>query len=178
MEGSPRFSATISQRYSEESFEVHTETANGPQPICKSNKTGCTRCSGSGLTHEMERVPFTVEEHEKDFLAQINGLQLNLRVDRIDRVDGGRLILDYKTGKVSPAMWDGERPDEPQLPLYGIHGPVDDLRGVLFAQVRAGDMEFRGRVEDATKTLSKDLDNRSALVSNPLTQEALDEWAK
>jgi ATP-dependent helicase/nuclease subunit B len=133
---------------------------------------------GQWLDREMERVPFTVEEHEKDFLSQINGLHLNLRVDRIDRVDGGRLILDYKTGKVSPAMWDGERPDEPQLPLYGLHGPVDDLRGVLFAQVRAGDMEFRGRVEDATTTLFKDLDNRSALVSNPLTREALDEWAK
>jgi ATP-dependent helicase/nuclease subunit B len=133
---------------------------------------------GQWLDYEMKRVPFTVEEHEKDFLAQINGLQLNLRVDRIDRVDGGRLILDYKTGKISPAMWEGERPDEPQLPLYGVRGPVSDLRGVLFAQVRAGDMEFRGRVEDAAKTLSKDLDNRSALVNNPLTRDTLDEWAK
>jgi ATP-dependent helicase/nuclease subunit B len=128
------------------------------------------------LGHEMEREPFTVEEHEKGFPAQIKGLPLNLRVDRIDLVDGGRLILDYKTGKVMASMWDGERPDEPQLPLYGIHGPVDDLRGVLFAQVRVGDMDFKGRVEDARKTLLGKLPANSALVRNPLTQEALDEW--
>ncbi len=128
------------------------------------------------LDHEMEREPFTVEEHEKAFPAQVNGLPLSLRVDRIDRVNGGRLILDYKTGKVASSMWNGERPDEPQLPLYGIHGPVDDLRGVLFAQVRVGDMDFKGRVEDARKTVSRSLDGRSALVSDPLTRPALDEW--
>jgi RecB family exonuclease len=101
-------------------------------------------------------------------------LQLSLRVDRIDRVDGGRLILDYKTGKVSLSMWKGERPEEPQLPLYGVHGPVDDLCGVLFAQVRVGEMEFVGRTKDVTTTLIGD---QSAMVQKPLTDEILGEWA-
>ena len=178
LESSQRFFATISPMYSAESLEVHTRDSGWSAAYLQVEQARLHSVLGQWLNREMERVPFTVEEHEKDFLTQINGLQLNLRVDRIDRVDGGRLILDYKTGKVSPAMWDGERPDEPQLPLYGVHGPVGDLRGVLFAQVRAGDMEFRGRVEDATTTLFKGLDNRSALVSDPLTRETLDEWAK
>ncbi len=129
------------------------------------------------LDYEMGRMPFIVEESEKEFPTQINGLPLNLRVDRIDRVAGGRVILDYKTGKVSLAMWKGERPDEPQLPLYGVHGPVNDLRGVLFAQVRAGGMDFVGRAKDATTTLIGNLSANSALVQKPLTDEVLGEWA-
>jgi ATP-dependent helicase/nuclease subunit B len=129
------------------------------------------------LDSEMERKPFTVEVHEKSFRAQVNGLELDLRVDRIDRVQDGRLILDYKTGKVSPAMWEGARPEEPQLPLYGVHGPVDDLRGVLFAQVRAGEMTFAGRLEDASKALFDDLSARSGLAQKPLTEEVLGGWA-
>ena len=129
------------------------------------------------LDYEAGRTAFTVDESEKEVHAEINGLQLGLRVDRIDRVDGGRLILDYKTGLVSPSMWEGQRPDEPQLPLYGVHGPVDDLRGVLFAQVRARDMCFKGRVEEPTRTVFKGLNGRSDLVKNPLTEDTLGEWA-
>ncbi len=129
------------------------------------------------LDYEIERRDFTVEACEKESDANINGLQLRLRVDRVDQVDGGRLILDYKTGKVSPAMWSGDRPDEPQLPLYAIHGQVDSLRGVLFAQVRAGDLLFKGRVEDANKTLAKSFDGRSDLIKSPFTQDLRDEWS-
>ena len=129
------------------------------------------------LDYEIDRQFFTVEEREKEVLAQINGLQLKLRVDRIDRVDGGRLILDYKTSKVSAAMWEGVRPDEPQLPLYGIHGPVDDLRGVLFAQVRTGDTSFVGRAKDVTRTVTNKLSAQSALIKNPLTKDTIGEWA-
>ena len=40
-------------------------------------------------------------------------------VDRLDRLPGGGYaIIDYKTGAVSPAQWEGDRPDAPQLPLY------------------------------------------------------------
>ncbi len=130
------------------------------------------------LDYESERQPFTVEEHEKEFpITLLSGLKLDLRVDRIDRVDGGRFILDYKTGKVSSAMWGGERPQEPQMPLYGVHGPVDDLRGVVFAQVRAGEMTFAGRVKDAARTLIGNLSAHSGLVRNPLDDEILGEWS-
>jgi ATP-dependent helicase/nuclease subunit B len=113
---------------------------------------------------------------EKESEADLNGLLLRLRVDRIDQVDGGRLILDYKTGKVSLAMWAGERPDEPQLPLYAIHGQVENLRGVLFAQVRAGETDLIGRVEEAKKTVQKELANNSGLVKNALNEPTLSEW--
>ena len=100
------------------------------------------------LDYEAVREPFTVVQIEEAFQTHIGDLQLNLRVDRVDRVADGHLILDYKTGKVSPGMWQGERPEEPQLPLYAVFGGVDDLRGVLFAQIRAGETGFTGHAEN------------------------------
>ncbi|MBF0471797.1 MAG: PD-(D/E)XK nuclease family protein, partial [Gammaproteobacteria bacterium] len=56
---------------------------------------------------------------------------------------GRQMVIDYKTGEVKPSQWFGERPEEPQLPLYSmtVRG---DIAGVLFAQVKAGDMAFKG----------------------------------
>ncbi len=129
------------------------------------------------LDYEITRTDFTVEACEKESEAEINGLQLRLRVDRIDQVNSGRLILDYKTGEVTPAMWTTERPEEPQLPLYAIHGHVESLRGVLFAQVRAGDSLFKGRVEDANRTVARAFDGRSDMIRNPLTEEIREQWS-
>jgi probable DNA repair protein len=129
------------------------------------------------LAIEKERTDFTVEALEREFDTQVNGLKLSLRVDRIDQVEGGRFILDYKTGKVSAALWEGDRPDDPQLPLYATHGNVERLRGVLFAQVRPGKLEFTGRVEAATETLMSSLSRKSHLVGKPLDAETLEQWS-
>ena len=88
------------------------------------------------LLHESRRRPFAVEKTEENETILVNGLELNIRMDRIDTIDGGRLLIDYKTGKVNADSWDGDRPTEPQLPIYAISGKVEDLRDVLFAQVR------------------------------------------
>jgi ATP-dependent helicase/nuclease subunit B len=128
------------------------------------------------LDYEGERTDFTVEACEKESETEINGLQLRLRVDRIDQVNGGRLILDYKTGKVTPALWRSDRPDEPQLPLYAIHGRVDNLRGVLFAEVRAGEAYLIGRAEDPRMTIQKELAGNSGLLKNQLNEGVLSEW--
>jgi probable DNA repair protein len=128
------------------------------------------------LDYETTRTDFTVEACEKQCDANIDGLQLRLRVDRIDQVEGGRLILDYKTGEVSLAMWKSERPDEPQLPLYAVCGQIDSLRGVLFAQVHAGESFPVGRVEDAQKTVQRDLPKQSGLIKYPLDDGVLSEW--
>ncbi len=131
------------------------------------------------LAYEAERSHFTVLEHEKNIETEVNGLQLNLRVDRIDHVDGGQLILDYKTGRISAGMWEGERPDEPQLLLYATAARIEDLRGLLLANVRTGKaMGFMGRAIDARRTVMNDLEAKSPLVKNPLDQEMLDGWRK
>jgi ATP-dependent helicase/nuclease subunit B len=79
----------------------------------------------------------------------IGGLGFNARLDRVDELaDGRRIVIDYKTGSTSAGSMLGERPDEPQLPLYLV-ATEPDAAAVAFAQVRAGDMKFSGLARDA-----------------------------
>jgi ATP-dependent helicase/nuclease subunit B len=43
---------------------------------------------------------------------------VHMRIDRVDRLSGGRAVLDYKSGLRSSADWYGERPTHPQLLAY------------------------------------------------------------
>ncbi|MCY4641842.1 MAG: PD-(D/E)XK nuclease family protein [Gammaproteobacteria bacterium] len=99
------------------------------------------------LEQEKKRAPFRVVEREGEHEATVGGIRVRLKIDRMDELeDGRRVVIDYKTGAVSASQWFGERPDEPQLPLYSI-AVEGDLAGLLFAQVKAGTMAFRGVVE-------------------------------
>ena len=131
------------------------------------------------LTLEAQRQPFTVEACEQKLdNVHVGELRLSLRADRVDLLpDGSRFILDYKTGKLPTAPWKGERPDEPQLPLYAAYGNLENVSGVLFAKIRAGESGFEGRVRDAQTQLLDTLGNHKALVSDPYTDAMRDEWA-
>jgi ATP-dependent helicase/nuclease subunit B len=96
------------------------------------------------LAVEKRRAPFTVLESEEKLPAEAGGIRCDVRVDRVDRLEDGRdVIIDYKTGQPSPSSWSGDRPDEPQLPLYAVNRQ-GQVAAVLFAQVRAGDAGFKG----------------------------------
>ena len=132
------------------------------------------------LTYESQRAPFAVESYEKPLQdVHIGDLRLNLRADRIDLLaDDSRLLIDYKTGDVSPASWRSSRPDEPQLPLYAAYGNVENLSGVVFARIRADDTCFDGRVRDAAGLLLPNLKARNAMVRDPYTTAMRDDWAR
>jgi ATP-dependent helicase/nuclease subunit B len=93
------------------------------------------------LELEMERgLPFEVKLSEKEFKdVPVGPLLLNVRMDRVDAVEGGEVLIDYKTGDATPNDWLTERPDAPQLPLYAILSEGNRLRGVAFGLVRAGE---------------------------------------
>jgi probable DNA repair protein len=100
------------------------------------------------LELEKQRVPFRVVEREGKHRAAAGGVRVQLKVDRIDELaDGRKVLIDYKTGEVSPGHWFSDRPDEPQLPLYSM-AVEGDVAGVVFAQVKAGGMRFNGVVEE------------------------------
>ena len=132
------------------------------------------------LGYESTRVPFVVLDTEQKGDVSISGLQLRLRLDRIDRlIDRSLLVIDYKTGNVSPGSWDLPRPDDVQLPLYaGFALGTERLGGLVFAKLRAGERnrEFAGRVRKAKETLLGDLGNARSLVRRPLTDEELQAW--
>jgi len=137
-----------------------------------------TRLVANWLEYEAARLPFTVVATELKSLVEIGGLKLDLRLDRIDRLnDGSLLVVDYKTGDISPKVWDTPRPEDVQLPLYGGFAldPGSELGGLVFAKIRAGDVTFTGRVRDAAGTLGG-LSNLSALAKTQLSAEQLLNW--
>ncbi len=94
------------------------------------------------LEKERKREDFAViaQEEARDFT--LAGIRLKLRIDRIDRLHNGHtLLIDYKTGDAKPAGWFGDRPQEPQLPLYALLTPPPE--GIAFAKVRKGKPEFQ-----------------------------------
>ena len=104
------------------------------------------------LEIEKQRADFTVVEFEKEAWQEVNGINVHLWIDRIDELaDGRKVVIDYKTGTVSPSQWFGERPEEPQLPLYSMVEDEDSGAGVsavLYGQLKAADMKFSGVVEE------------------------------
>jgi hypothetical protein len=99
------------------------------------------------LEVERARGDFEVEASEERREITVGGVTVRATLDRVDRLpDGRRAIIDYKTGDANPRRWDGERPDEPQLPLYAVGSP-DPVAAVMFAQVKTGALEFKGVAE-------------------------------
>jgi len=101
------------------------------------------------LEVEKQRPDFTVEHLEIWHRVNLGQLSIQTRLDRIDRLgDGSRIIIDYKTGRPSIRDWLGERPLEPQLPLYGLDGDEQGLAAVAFGRVRGSSCAFVGVARD------------------------------
>lgn len=99
------------------------------------------------LAQEKMRPPFTVIAIEEEVQITFAGLPLKLRIDRIDKLTTGELILiDYKTGQPKAASWQGERLDEPQLPLYAVTAS-SEIAAIAFAQINAKAMQWIGTGE-------------------------------
>ena len=98
---------------------------------------------------EKQRAAFRVLHREEPRELEVGGLKVAARIDRIDELeDLSRVIVDYKTGQASPGAWMGQRPDDPQLPLYAVTdaGPV---AAVSFAVLRAEEVAFKGLGREA-----------------------------
>jgi ATP-dependent helicase/nuclease subunit B len=96
------------------------------------------------LEIEKSRPEFVVAGIEAERVTAISGVEVRLRADRVDELpDGRQIILDYKTGQLKADGWDGERPGEPQLPLYCVTNEPP-VAGAAFALIRTGALHFRG----------------------------------
>ena len=150
----------------------HTRKQNWSQAYLEAEEDRICSLILEWLDYESKRSPFTVEAGEVKLPATVENLKLQVRVDRIDCIRNGRVIIDYKTGVVKADAWEGERPDEPQLPLYAGFGQVDELQGVLLGRVREGETRFIGRVENADDVVAGD----TKLSKPPYRPEMLQAW--
>jgi ATP-dependent helicase/nuclease subunit B len=94
------------------------------------------------LDLERRRGDFEVVATEEKRVMTFGGITVNVRLDRLDRIDNGPMVIDYKTGACKTSDWMGERPEEPQVPLYA--SSVEGVAAVAFAVVKSGDSKFRG----------------------------------
>lgn len=129
------------------------------------------------LSVERARKPFVVVALEQQVSFRLDQLDLSLRIDRIDQLaDGSIILIDYKTGGVSTSVFAAERPDEPQLLLYAL--AMDrPLAALCFGQV------------SSTKGIAIKGVGNQLLVADSLTNlqdagladswpENLDQWRK
>ncbi len=150
-----------------------------PHRYLELEKRRLTHLVTEWLQYETTRLNFTVTETESDRSISLAGLTFKVRLDRIDRLsDGTILVIDYKGGIVSPKSWQLPRPDDVQLPLYaGFALDADEvLGGLVFAKLRAGDQTFTGHVADAGATLFAGLNANNSLIKAALTAEQLIDW--
>ncbi len=97
------------------------------------------------LAVERERQQnFAVETVEQEKYFDLAGLRLRLRLDRIDRLSGGQLLLiDYKSGEQTARKLEGDRPEEPQLFVYAS-SLKEDVAGLFFGQLKAREARLKG----------------------------------
>lgn len=99
---------------------------------------------------ELARQPFTVKACEREFHWQRGALGLAFRVDRIDQLDDGRLVvIDYKTGAGAIRLksdWGRQRPVNLQLPLYAsvLSREGDDVAALVMAKLHPRDLVCHG----------------------------------
>jgi probable DNA repair protein len=103
------------------------------------------------LDADRARPDFSIESLEQTCRVALGGLELTLRIDRVDRLaDGTLAVIDYKTGNdADPQAWLGERPQLPQLPLYSQAVGREHVSAVAFGRVRAGDTGYVGLASGA-----------------------------
>lgn len=99
---------------------------------------------GSWLLEEKQREPFSVLDQEKTLKINLAGLQLQLRIDRVDCLSDGKTlaVIDYKTGQTTLSSWQLPQLDEPQVPLYATALP--NVGAAVFAQVNTQTMRYLG----------------------------------
>ena len=116
------------------------------------------------LKLERTRPDFEVVEREAPRRIDAGGLQLDLKVDRIDQMPSGKyVVLDYKTSdKLNVDDWDGDRPNAPQLPIYAVKSGRE-VEGVYYAKLVPRGTKLLGhagealawRVRDWTKVVDQ-----------------------
>jgi probable DNA repair protein len=95
------------------------------------------------LEIERQRPQFEVKETEQKKQLSLGELSISLIMDRLDTVEDETLVIDYKTGSVKSDVWLGDRPEDPQLPLY-ILASNPQPQGCAFASLKGNEQKFIG----------------------------------
>lgn len=102
------------------------------------------------LQIDKERESFKIKSLEENVTLELNQLNLNFRIDRIDSNDKNQYeIIDYKTGKTELKNWFGVRPTEAQMPAYVLAMKTRnylnvDVASLSYARLKTGEVAQLG----------------------------------
>jgi ATP-dependent helicase/nuclease subunit B len=98
------------------------------------------------MEREKNRPAFEVIATESALKSsELGGVEFDCRIDRIDKVPQGIVLIDYKTGDANRASCVGDRPDKPQLPAYAVlrnTTPDEPLAALAFARLQPQKLDF------------------------------------
>jgi probable DNA repair protein len=110
------------------------------------------------LEIEKQRSDFEVIATEQKTTLCFGDLNITLIMDRLDNVNGKPVVIDYKTGNVNGNAWYGERPQDPQLPLY-VLASQPSPEGCFFANLKGTKFKFLGLSKDSVISGIKPVDD-------------------
>ncbi len=137
---------------------------------------------------ERSRAAFAIQELESKHSLAVAGTTLRVRLDRVDRLEDGRLVvIDYKSGRARKFDPYEERPQQPQLPAYAaVLG--ERVAAVLAVYLDGEDVQLKGfadrsdRLRGLTASAKEEgqwqaLQRRWSELVQSLAQEFVDGYA-
>lgn len=112
-------------------------------------RTRLRRLALAALEWEKQRPSFEVAAIEQSYTINLSGLEIKVRVDRLDKVDDKLWVIDYKSTLPTYKPWNEDRPQEPQLLLYALLN--EDINTLLFMQIKTGKILCSGLSEQKSE---------------------------
>jgi len=120
----------------------HADTTH--QRLLGLERTRLTRLLRSFVAEELERPEFAVAGVEESIDFEAFGVRLGLRVDRIDRLaDGSVLVIDYKTGMPKNLLNKDGDPLDLQLVVYA-DALQETVGGLALINIDSRSVSYKG----------------------------------
>jgi len=126
------------------------------------------------LQLENRRTEFSVAATEQAIQGKLGPWEIHLKIDRVDDLPDGQLVIDYKSTAPSAKKLLDERLTAPQIPLYVLFllaegKPINELtfadpivQAGAFAELKPDSAKYVGlRAEEAEQGLPKRLDSKA-----------------
>jgi len=128
---------------------LQEQTAQYPQLMQELEYFRLKRLVLSYLVWEKQRPPFSIAAIEQSYSLNLAGLEIKVRVDRLDKVADKTWVIDYKSTLPTTKPWNEERPQEPQLLLYALLN--DEINTLILMQIKTGKIICSGISENKTE---------------------------
>ena len=121
-------------------------------PLAQNELLRLTRLVGALLQQETQRAgiaEFAVAQLEEPLECELAGTPLRVRMDRLDRLDDGRVVvIDYKSGVAESFQPLADRPRQPQLLAYALLA-AGEVAGVAAVHLNADAIRWRGAAAES-----------------------------